>query len=164
MKIGIVSDSHGQVKRLRRGIEMLTRRGAEAIVHCGDIGKVECLAVLAESGLPCYAVTGNMDRNVERLRDHARDHHVHLESETVVIPIGRGRYLAVTHGNKPEVLAGLITGGRFDYVCHGHTHLKRDENFGKVRVINPGALCHTDPFTVALLDTDSDTLKHIEVK
>ena len=44
------------------------------------------------------------------------------------------------------------------YLCHGHTHTALDARRGKTRVINPGALHRAAEYTVALLDTDTDTL------
>jgi predicted phosphodiesterase len=35
--IGILADSHGHVNRLRKGIQTLKRRGAELLLHLGDV-------------------------------------------------------------------------------------------------------------------------------
>ena len=51
-----------------------------------------------------------------------------------------GYRLAMMHGENEEVLRGLITSGRYDYVFHGHTHRRRDQMVGHTHVINPGAL------------------------
>jgi predicted phosphodiesterase len=29
-------------------------------------------------------------------------------------------------------------GQRYDYLLHGHTHVRRDERAGRTRIINPG--------------------------
>lgn len=164
MKIGIISDSHGKADRLRQAVRLLLERGAEAVVHCGDIGSGGCVDVLAQAGVPAYAVAGNMDRHLGRLQARAAEKGVHFSLDTVLVPIGSGSYLAVTHGNDDAVIRALTAEGRFAYVCHGHTHAIRDERFGHVRVINPGALHHARRHTAALLDTDADTVEHIEVK
>ncbi len=164
MKIGIVSDSHGKVNRLRRALAMLIERGAEVIVHCGDVGSGECIIALGETHLPAYAVAGNMDRHCRSLQDAADRSGVHFGCETVLVPLDGQAYLAVTHGNKPAVLAELISDERFGYVCHGHTHQPRDERIGVTRVINPGALRHAHPPTAAILDTDADTVEHFPVR
>ena len=67
MVVGVVSDSHGKADRLRAALEKFAARGIHAVVHCGDVGSVECLEVLATAGVPAYAVIGNMDRNADEL-------------------------------------------------------------------------------------------------
>ncbi len=161
MKIGIVSDSHGRAKCLRAAMDVLVASGVEAIVHCGDIGSVECVKVLASAGIDAYAVAGNMDRHVSRLQTVANASGLNFSWEVVEVPIGEGKHLVATHGHDRNVLAGLITGGQFPYVCHGHTHKARDERIGNVRVINPGALHHTRRHTVAIIDTHIDTVEYI---
>ena len=166
MKIGILSDSHCKTKRLARAIELLVDRGAEAIVHCGDIGHADDMAVLGAAPVPTYAVAGNMDHKVSRLEAAAEAAGVQVCSEVVEVPIGADQFLVATHGNDEAVLAELIGAEQFPYVCHGHTHRARDERIGPVRVINPGALRHYKvphrPVAV-LLDTHSDTLEVIDV-
>lgn len=166
MKIGIVSDSHGKAARLAEALEVLVARGAEAVVHCGDVGSVECMQRLGSAGVPTYAVAGNMDRHVDVLAVAAAECGVNFSAEVVVVPLGKGKRLAAAHGENKNVLDELIDGGQFPYVCHGHTHRASSERVGKTRVINPGALVHSrDPRrpTVALLDTETDAVEHIEV-
>lgn len=166
MKIGIVSDTHGREKTLQKAVTLLLARGAETIVHCGDIGSARCLEILAESDLKVYAVAGNMDRHAEDLEQAAQQAGVTFAWETVELPLGDGQYLVATHGHLEGILRELLVGQRFPYVCHGHTHVARDERVGKVRVINPGAIFHPrrgSP-TVALLDTDSDSVDFLSVR
>ena len=167
MKIGIVSDSHGKAKRLAAALKTLADRQVEAIVHCGDVGSIQCVELLAATGVPAYLVPGNMDRHVERLQAAAESGGVHFAWEVVTVPIGQGRQLAVTHGNDEGVLQELIREQQFPYICRGHTHSASNERIGNVRVINPGALHHAQrPHTptVAVLDTQADTVEHFKVK
>ncbi len=163
MRIGILSDSHGKADRLRAALDMLVEKKVEAIVHCGDVGSRKFMAMLAGTGVSVYVVAGNMDKYVMRLEAAANEHGIHFDWERLEVPIGEGRYLAVTHGHKGHILEELVLGGQFPYVCHGHTHVARDERVGQVRVINPGALHHSTEHTVAVLDTDSDEVEFIEI-
>jgi len=164
MKIGIISDSHGKAERLRAALEVLARRGVEAVVHCGDIGSVACMELLGSAPVPTYAIPGNMDRHVERFAATASRSGVTFAWEVVRVPIGDNEYLVATHGDDEDILGELINEQQFRYVCHGHTHNRRDERIGKVRVINPGALHHAKRHTVAVLDTDTDKLEHIVIR
>jgi putative phosphoesterase len=163
LKIGIVSDSHGHADRLRAALQSLRAAGAEAIVHCGDIGSVECLAALGETNLPCYAVAGNVDQHVEGLADAAGLHGVCFNERMVSLPLGDGRELAATHGSDVPLLSGLVSSGRFAYVCCGHSHRFSDTRDGDVRLINPGALHNCRVHSAAVLDTDSDDLLKLTI-
>ena len=166
MRIGIVSDSHGQTSRLHRALALLAEAGAQQIIHCGDVGSTDCVDVLSQCGLPAHLVAGNMDRYVLHLSRTAARCGLDFDPRTVEVAIGDSQHLVATHGHHGHLLDELIAGGQFPYVCHGHTHRLRDERIGPVRVINPGALHHPrDPHhpTVALLDTDADDLQVFDV-
>ncbi len=167
MKIGVMSDSHGRDERLARAAAALVERGADALVHCGDLGGPAALAVLGRAGRPAYAVSGNVDRDVAGLEMAAEREGVSFHSEVIEVPLGDDRYLVATHGNDEELLHELALVHQFPYLCHGHTHRRRDERVGPVRVINPGCLHQPrggEHYTVALLDTDTDTLEFIPIE
>ncbi len=164
MKLGIVSDSHGKAACLRPALATLVEHGAEAVVHCGDVGSAACLAALAAAGVDAYVVAGNMDtHDLKDMASEARRLGLHFGAEAVFVELDGGGYLAATHGNNPAVLARLIGQEDVAYVCHGHTHRRRDDRIGDTRVINPGALCRGNPISAALLDTDADTLEFFDL-
>jgi putative phosphoesterase len=163
LKIGILSDSHGHVDRLRAAVQTLRTAGVETIVHCGDVGPVECLSVLAASAVPCYVVAGNMDHDVQALAEAAALHGVCFHERFVAVPLDDGRQLAVLHGHDVIQLNRLLVNGEYAYVCRGHTHKAADVRTGDVRVINPGGLHNCRPYTVAVLDTQTDDLQFLPV-
>lgn len=166
MRIGIVSDSHGKTKRLRRAVQLLAHEGIDALLHCGDICTEADIDILTEAHVPVYAVAGNMDTHADQLAAEADREGVTFAWEVVEIPLGDGEYLVATHGHDEAVLSELIHGEQFPYVCHGHTHRMRNERIGPVRVINPGAIHHpkhpSHP-TVVLLDTATDRVYRFDV-
>ena len=166
MKVGIVSDSHGKADRLARAIDALTQRGARTLVHCGDLGSAACLELLARPEVQAYAVAGNMDRRSGELARAAGDCGVTFHPDCIEAPLDDGQYLAATHGHNVKLLDELILGGQFPYVCHGHTHLVRDETRGRVRILCPGALRgprRPRHPTAMLLDTATESLELIAI-
>ncbi len=164
MKIGILSDSHGDRRLLARVAAGLVGRGAEALVHCGDIGSSDCLRELGRAGVSAYAVAGNMDRKTANLAAVAAGKGVCFGCRTIEVPLGDGRHLVATHGDNEVVMAEVLAGKQFAYVCHGHTHRQRDQRIGGIRIINPGAIRNGRPDeSVALLDTETDGLMFIGV-
>ena len=166
MRIGILSDVHGQVRRLRSALEALAQGGADAVVVCGDLGCGEALRALGRCGLPAYAVAGTVDAALGDLDQVAAEAGVTFDRNSVEIPIGPGRHLAVTHGHT-HLLDDLVASQQFPYVCHGHTHRQADQRVGSARVINPGALHHPrQPHypTAVILDTQTDELEVLAVE
>lgn len=168
MRIGIVSDTHGKSKRLAAALDLLARRGAEIVIHCGDILEPDDVARLGRFPGRAYLTFGNMDRHaLEKLSEAARRATMTCAADFLTVPLGDGRHLAATHGNLETLLEELIRGGQYAYVCHGHTHQQRDERFGPTRVLNPGALYHPregkEP-SVCLLDVPTDTADFLNVK
>ncbi|MER3401421.1 MAG: hypothetical protein C4313_09950 [Thermoflexus sp.] len=163
MRIGILSDTHDHAENTRRALEILRREGVERLVHCGDVTSPEMIALF--QGWDVLFVRGNLDR-LEVL-------------EPAIVALGRqpflgdeitttlaGRRIAVLHGDDAERLEQRIRSGEFDYVFHGHTHRRRDERFGRTRVINPGALGGVRPQSrsFCILDLETDELRFIEVE
>jgi len=167
MRIGLMSDSHGKTRLLKRGLEIVLELKAETIVHCGDICSMGSLRMLRQAGVPTWLVAGNMDRDLRyRLDASAQGSSVTYWHSTVEVPIENDACLVATHGDNEDLLAELIRGKQFPYVCHGHTHHARDVRQGQTRIICPGALVgprHPHFPTVALLDTIADTVEFYDV-
>lgn len=137
MKIGIISDTHDDLRNLEAALDILEAEGVTTILHCGDLCGLEVTRALA--GFEGWIVQGNMDRHlglaqaVEETLGPGRLAWLHQ-------PTLDGSAVAVIHGDNEEVLGNLIAGGQYAYVFHGHTHRRRDQTVGRTRVINPGAL------------------------
>jgi putative phosphoesterase len=160
MKIGILSDTHNQVERTRIAVAMLKTRGAEALIHCGDITTPE---VVYECGvIPSHFVFGNCDYNRASLQKAMEVIGGICLGRGDVISLG-GRKLAVTHGDSESEL-NRLEGLQPDYLFTGHTHHQIDERIGDIRRINPGALHRASYWSVALLDLKSDELEILRIE
>jgi predicted phosphodiesterase len=73
-----------------------------------------------------------------------------------------GKSVAVIHGNDTKLTKRLVRERMYDYILVGHAKTSIDERQDRTRVISPGALDGTEK-TIALLDTETDTLKIINV-
>lgn len=76
MIIGVISDSHRETKIAASAIEWLLARGADLLVHAGDIVESETLQLLRQSGKPYFAVLGNND---EALTEFKNEFNLHDE-------------------------------------------------------------------------------------
>ena len=160
MKLGIMSDSHGRTQRVLSALEVLDAAGAEAIVHCGDIGGPDMLDEFA--GRKCWFVWGNTDFPQAAWRPQVEALGLPWPEGPIELTLS-GRRIAVYHGHEPG-FQGAIHCGKFDYLLHGHSHRQADYRSGRTRVINPGALHRVGLPTVAVLDIDSDDLTVLAVE
>ena len=69
MIIGVISDSHRETKVAASAIEWLLARGADLLVHAGDIVESETLRLLRQSGKPYFAILGNNDEALAELKN-----------------------------------------------------------------------------------------------
>ena len=135
-------------------------RGAEAIVHCGDLTSGEI--VEACSVLPFYFVFGNHDadkvHNLSKAATQFGANCLKWGSEIELV----GKRIAVAHGHLRKD-SRKLTAAQPDYYLFGHSHRKHDSRDGGLRRINPGALYRAAEFTAALLDLRADVLEFIAI-
>jgi hypothetical protein len=163
MKIGILSDTHGDVERTTQAAKLLKHHGAAVVVHCGDIGSEGVLTELSSqlglAGIPVHAVLGNVDT-----LDLAQFPSAGVNVQARLAEIeSDGKRIAVIHGDDIMRLKDAVVSGRYNYVLTGHTHVRSDTRIGTTRVINPGALHNAHPPTVAVLDVETGELTSLVV-
>jgi uncharacterized protein len=121
MFIGVISDTHG----LLRPEAVTALRGADRIIHAGDIGDPTILERLSEIA-PVTAVRGNVDR--EAWAKNIPETNV-LEVEGVSIYV---LHILENLDLKPRS-AGI------DAVIYGHSHVPKQELKDGVLYFNPGS-------------------------
>lgn len=167
MKIGILSDTHGEIGRSIRALELLLARECGAIIHCGDIGNEDVwleLATLCRAHeIPLHGVLGNVDVYEPELREFKNDDGIKLWGGHAEFEID-GKRIAILHGHEESRLGAAIAGGAFDYVFTGHTHQAGHYREGRTHIINPGAVYRAHPPSIAVLDLATDKLEYIETK
>jgi uncharacterized protein len=119
--IGVISDTHGLLRP--EAIEAL--RGAEHIVHAGDVGTPEILEKLATLA-PVTAIRGNVDIAAW----------AHRLSETEVVELG-GISIYVLHDLAQLDLKPEAAG--FRIIISGHSHVPKQETKNGVLYLNPGS-------------------------
>jgi predicted phosphodiesterase len=149
-------------------VELLLQRGAERLIHLGDIGTVEvidalCVSAADGSGqLPAHLVFGNTDWDLDSLEDYALDLDIRVDHPVGELALDGGQRLIYCHGHEAEPMERAIAEGA-RYLCHGHTHRQADDRQGSTRVLNPGALFRAKTYSVGLLDTEADRFDLIDV-
>jgi putative phosphoesterase len=162
MKIGIMSDSHDNIVNLAKAISKMKENKVEVIIHCGDLSAGFIVNKLAETGLTIHSVFGNVGDRYSNTRKAALHPNYNLHGEMAELEIDNLK-IAVTHMN--FFADGLASTGKYDFVLHGHTHIKRDEKIGDTRIINPGELLGLKdaPPSFAILDTKTKEVEFFEL-
>lgn len=161
--IGLLSDSHGQVGITRQAVELLVQRGAQMLIHLGDIGSelvIDALLCTGPDGrtpIEAHLVFGNTDADRRALARYARHLDIHVDDPVGALSLDAG-LLVFTHGDNSRALTAAVDENA-RYLCHGHTHRVADYRRGATRIINPGALFRTACPSVALLDPVNDDLR-----
>lgn len=163
MKIGIISDTHDNLRNLEAALEMLRAKEVTNLFHCGDVCGPDVIRALA--GFDVWIAQGNMDRSLD-LAQTAKtvmgsNRMAWLQNHTL-----NGYPVAMIHGDNEKVLGNLITSGEYTYVFHGHTHRRRDQKIGRTRVINPGALggARYQARSFCVLDLTTGEVRFVELK
>lgn len=161
VKLAILSDTHDQVERVSRALEMARDRDAEAVIHCGDI---TCPDVVEQfGGWNAHFVFGNCDHDRIRLARSMALIDATLHENFGQLTLGEVE-IAFLHGHELSLLEDLQASGTFHYLFHGHTHVAANNLVGKTRIINPGALHRAAIKTFVVLDTETGALESVTVE
>ena len=160
--VGLLSDTHGRAAAAATAVQALRAAGAEFLIHAGDVGPAD--PILGHLGaVPSAFVFGNNDWDRQDLERHAATLGVRCLGDAGELELG-GKRFYVLHGDDGTAMRRALDGQQYDYLLHGHTHVKRDQRVGRTRVINPGALYRAREKTVAVLDTGEDRLTFLNVQ
>ena len=166
-RYGLMSDTHGHSLTAQRAVAVLLRHKIDAILHMGDVGNEAVIDALVVNNpktgeqMDARVVFGNTDFDATDLGRHAvsvgvKNHH----------PVGRldtpRGTLVFMHGDDNNAFDEALAKNAA-YLCHGHTHLYAKNRVGKTLVINPGALYRASQYTVAVLDTEDESVTFYQV-
>jgi len=159
--IGIISDTHDNVVNVKKAVKIFEKEKVDFVVHCGDI--IAPATIKFFEGVKLKAVKGNCDGDIELIKKRLEESGGEYLGDIGEIEY-KGKKIGIYHGTNPVKLEGMINSKKYDYILTGHTHIQRDEQIGKTRVINPGAHYYGAENSIALLDVEKDIVKFIVVK
>lgn len=168
MKICILSDSHDNRHLLDIAVADAKRRGAQAVLHCGDIVAPTTLRVLQKHQLPVHAIHGNNVGDIYSMTRYAAepDSVLNFYGQDAGVCLG-GRNIFVVH--YPHYARAMATTGDWDLVCCGHDHrveVRQIENIKQQQTwfVNPGTVAGVGALpTYVMGDLSSMTFDILEV-
>ena len=143
-RIGIISDTHG----LLRPEAERALAGVDHIVHAGDIGEPNIIAVLRRIA-PVTAIRGNVDTGAWSTK----------YPETEVVRLA-DKTIHVLHDLKSLDIDPVARG--IDVVVSGHSHVPKIQTIDGVLYVNPGSAGRRRfklPITLATLELTPDGIR-----
>ncbi len=144
MKVCIVSDSHDNRRLLEIAVRDAKKRGAEAVLHCGDVVAPTTLRVLQKYGLPVHVIHGNNTGDLYSmgLLAHEPDTVINYHGQDVGIELA-GKRIFIVH--YPHYARAMGVTGDWDLVCCGHDHRAEIDSIDTITgtttlFINPGTV------------------------
>lgn len=144
MKICILSDSHDHRDRLGAAIGDAKQRGAQLVLHCGDLVAPSTLHAAQPHGLPMHVIHGNNmgdTYNLARLAQRSGGL-IEYHGQDAQLEIHNRRIFIVHY---PHYARGMAATGDYDLVCNGHEHRA---HIDRVTNLKGGETVWLDPGTV----------------
>mgnify|MGYP002787565983 CR=1 FL=1 len=133
MLIGVVSDTHNNLRNVERIVALFNDAGVERVVHTGDITQAKTLDVLRHLDAPLHGVFGNNDER-RPLAETATRWGIALAEPPLELHWA-GRRIVVVHD--PLDFRHALR-DEHDVALHGHTHRRTVERCGERLTFNPG--------------------------
>jgi putative phosphoesterase len=160
VRVGIISDTHGQVDFTRPAVRMFESLEVDRVFHCGDIGSPEVVELFTR--WPTDFVFGNCDAEKRVLRSVIERAGLTCHGEFADLEI-EGVRIALVHSHDRRLFSASIGSGRYNTICYGHTHVAAVEKRGETLLVNPGAVYRATPHSVAILDLPENKATIIEL-
>jgi putative phosphoesterase len=144
MKVCIVSDSHDRADALAQAVREAKAKGAEAVIHCGDLIGAQSLKPALALGLPTHLIHGNNIGDPQALHRLAAASDGRLSYHGVDARIElAGRRIFLVHYD--DYGYAMACTGLWDLVCCGHSHRAEVRNVPSVKshstwLVNPGTV------------------------
>ncbi len=132
--IGIMSDSHDNLGRVREAVRLFDDAGCDLVIHAGDFVAPFTALELKNLRCPVKAVFGNCDGEKAGL-ERAFQGLGEIRKAPFEF-VHAGLRFAVAHLD--SAADGLLAANRYDIVVYGHTHRPVVKTEGGVLVVNPG--------------------------
>ena len=136
MRIGVVSDTHNNLKNIDKIIFLFNKENISLVIHTGDIANAKSLDKFSKLNCKLIGVLGNNDRNEEGIIEIANEHNFQITEPPRSLSL-HDKNIAIFH--EPELIDEFLSNNEeIDIVIHGHTHRYRKEVLNDVLYFNPG--------------------------
>lgn len=136
MQIGVVSDTHNNLKNIDKIISLFNEEKLPYVIHTGDIANAQSLEKFSKLESILIGVYGNNDRCEIGIKEIAENNNFQFQEPPKKLTLCR-KNIVIFH--EPEGIENFLSINKdIDIVIHGHTHRYRNETQNGVLIFNPG--------------------------
>ena len=136
MLVGVVSDTHNNLKNIDQIISLFNEEDVKIVIHTGDIANANALNKFSRLTAQLIGVYGNNDRNEEGLEEIALKNSFCFDNPPIFINLAFKR-IAIFH--EPDLIDDTLSSDpNIDIILHVHTHRYREEILNDTLIFNPG--------------------------
>ena len=136
MLIGVVSDTHNNLKNIKTLIGLFNNEKTSLVIHTGDITNANSINKFSALNCNLIGVYGNNDRNETGLKEAALKNNFKFQEPPNILTL-ENRNIAIFH--EPDCIDNFLLNNKdIEVVIHGHTHRYRNEIKKGILYFNPG--------------------------
>ena len=136
MLVGVVSDTHNNIKNIENIINIFNFEKVDVVVHTGDISQPKTLKMFSSLNCQMIGVYGNNDRGESGFEEVCREFNFDIKEPPFLTCLSQKK-VAIFH--EPDLIPNYLKEHKdIDLILHGHTHRYREEFIGETLCFNPG--------------------------
>jgi len=136
MKIGVVSDTHNNLKNIEIIINLFNEIKVPIVIHTGDISNANTLEQFSKLNSKLIGVYGNNDRNELGLEEVAQKNKFQFQDPPRKLSL-LDKEIVIFH--EPDKIDQFLSENKLiDVVLYGHTHRYENNTKNGVLFFNPG--------------------------
>ncbi|HOF33021.1 MAG TPA: metallophosphoesterase family protein [Spirochaetota bacterium] len=160
MLIGIIADTHNNVEMIIKAVSYLRSRRINTLIHAGDLSSPQMLDFFR--GFDLYIVLGNDDCSNDEMNQKLAS--LGLEPACCAKEFEfDGKKFILFHGDNVPMFRDAVNSEKYDYIIKGHLHCVENYERKNTRIINPGSLRKGEENTIAILDTSTGDVTHVDM-
>jgi putative phosphoesterase len=136
MKIGVVSDTHNNLKNIEIIINLFNDEKVPLVIHTGDISNANSLEQFSKLKSKLIGVYGNNDRNELGVKEVAIKNNFHFQEPPSKLSL-YDREIVIFH-EPDNIDQFLLENKKTNVVLYGHTHRYENDTRNGVLFFNPG--------------------------
>tara|TARA_B100000963_G_scaffold361774_1_gene399434 strand:+ start:447 stop:938 length:492 start_codon:yes stop_codon:yes gene_type:complete len=136
VKIGVVSDTHNNLKNIEKIINLFNDEKLPFVIHTGDIANANSLEQFSRLDSKLIGVYGNNDRSESGLKKVVQKNNFQFQEPPRILTLAN-REIVIFH--EPDNIEQFLSENKkVDIVLYGHTHRYENNTKNGVLHFNPG--------------------------
>lgn len=165
MRIGVIGDSHDNLKNIEKALSILTSNEVDVILHTGDIISPFSAKLFTKIEIPSYFTFGNNDGEklfLKEILSSSKNCKLIWPKASIEL---MGYKIILLHGEDESIVESLAESNKYDLIAYGHWHKVVNKKVNNTILVNPGELCGylTGKASLAIIELEKKEAEIIEI-